>query len=73
MGEGTEGRADWRTDGRRATIDDNVLHRYTQFYDFLGDATHCISPIAIDMSVCLCVCASVCVCRVCELQENGLR
>ena len=44
---------------------------------FKRNATHCISPYAIDVclcvSVCVCVCVSVCACHVCERQENGLR
>ena len=39
---------------------------------FRRNATHCISPYAIDLCVCVSVCVSVClcVCRVCERHET---
>ena len=51
------------------------LHSQVGYADFIfrRNATHCISPIAIIVCVCVCLSVRPSVCRVCGPQENGLR
>ena len=51
----------------------NALNSVWRDTIFRRNETHCSSPYAIVVCVCGSVCLSVCVCRVCGPQENGLR